>query len=179
MISRAMLLGRISSDGVKLSYSEHAKPWLSFTLVCEEPGCDGASYKTLIPVLVVGPQAGLLAEQLEPENLVCLEGKLQYKAAKTKDSSKLMLTPFAAPRLTALPSVSGRASVGAYGAGYGLCPSILTWTKPACGVGAAAWLACRTCTLIEAPWLIDGGLKYCAARPQSLTPTASIFRFPL
>ncbi len=72
------LIGAISSYGVKLNYTEHAKPQTSLTLVVEEPGKDGASYKTFVPVLIVGPQAEECATMLEPDERIGVSGKLAF-----------------------------------------------------------------------------------------------------
>lgn len=93
-VNRAILSGAVGQYGVKLTYTETAKPQTSFTLVCTEAGKDGASYWTFIPVLIIGTQAEDLAATLEPGDPVLLEGKLTYKAGKTKDAGKLVVTCF-------------------------------------------------------------------------------------
>ena len=94
-VNRVILSGTISQYGVKLTYTQQAKPQLSFSLVCEEPGRDGYTFKTFVPCVVVGPQAEVLAERLEPNDMVLLEGKLSYRAGKTKESGKLVVMGFA------------------------------------------------------------------------------------
>jgi hypothetical protein len=72
MINRVILCGAVDRYGVKLSYTEVAKPQLSCTLVCEDPGHDGAGFKAFIPVVVLGSRAEGLAETLEPGDLICV-----------------------------------------------------------------------------------------------------------
>jgi single-stranded DNA-binding protein len=90
-MNRCVVSGQVSESGLTLVYTEAGKPQATFTLICEEPGREGGTYKTFIPVLVVGPQAEAMAERLEPGDVVLLEGKLAYCAGKTKDSGKLVV----------------------------------------------------------------------------------------
>jgi single-stranded DNA-binding protein len=99
-VNRAILSGTIGQYGVKHSYTEQAKPQLSFSLTVAETGRDGATFRTFVPCAVVGPQAEALAETLEPGDVVLHEGKLTYRAGKTKESGKLVVTCFAVERLT-------------------------------------------------------------------------------
>jgi hypothetical protein len=85
-VNAVHLSGTIGQHGVKLSYTEQAKPQTSFTLIVEE-----GAYKTFVPVLIVGTRAEELAETLEAEDRVELSGKLTYKAGRTQDAGKLMV----------------------------------------------------------------------------------------
>jgi single-stranded DNA-binding protein len=102
-INRTILSGTIGHYGVKITYRDTGKPHTSFTLVCEELGRgeDKPAFKTFIPVLIVRPQAEACAETFEPGDTVLLEGKVAYKAGKTKDSGKLQVVAFGVGRLTA------------------------------------------------------------------------------
>jgi hypothetical protein len=51
-------------------------------------------------VLIVGAKAEDLAETLEAGDHVLLEGRLAYKAGKTKDAGKLLVTSFSVEVLT-------------------------------------------------------------------------------
>jgi single-stranded DNA-binding protein len=93
MINKTMLLGRISDYGCEISWRENGKPEVTFALLVEELR-DGKTYKTFVPVLVIGPKAEDLAETLEPGDLVCLDGKLAYKPGATKDAGKLVVVCF-------------------------------------------------------------------------------------
>jgi single-stranded DNA-binding protein len=88
-VNNVCLSGIVGQYGVKLSYTEQAKPQTSFTLVVAE-----GTYKTFIPVLIVGHNAETLAESLEPGELVALTGKLTYKAGRTKESGKLIVVSY-------------------------------------------------------------------------------------
>jgi len=109
-VNRVILSGTIGQYGVKIAWTESGKPQTTLTLVCEEPGKDGASYKTFVPVVIIGPQAETLAETLEPGDMILLEGKLAYRAGKTKESGKLAVTCF---------TVEVLAQSGALAAGVG------------------------------------------------------------
>jgi single-stranded DNA-binding protein len=97
MVNRVILAGEVGQYGVKISYTETGKPQTSFTLICTEAGKSG-EFKAFIPVLIVGGNAEPLAESIEPGDLVLVEGKLQYKPGKTKDSGKLMVTTYSVQR---------------------------------------------------------------------------------
>jgi single-stranded DNA-binding protein len=100
-MNHVSLVGTVGQYGVKLSYTEHSKPQTSLTLVVENPGKDGTTYKTFIPVLIVGSHAEEYAESLEPGDLLAIEaGKLAYKAGKTKDAGKLVVVTFDVERLS-------------------------------------------------------------------------------
>jgi hypothetical protein len=105
-INRTSLSGTIGQYGVKLSYTEQAKPQLSFSLTIAETGRDGATFRAIVPCVVVGLQTEALAETLEPGDFVLLEGKMTCRAGKTKESGKLVVTCFAV-------EVLGRAPVAA------------------------------------------------------------------
>jgi single-stranded DNA-binding protein len=83
------LSGRVSDYGPKLSYTEAGKPQTTFTLIVED-----GSFKTFVPVLILGSQAEHCAETLEAGALVLINGKLAYKSGKIKGSGKLIVTAF-------------------------------------------------------------------------------------
>jgi single-stranded DNA-binding protein len=95
------LSGKLSDYGCKITWTEQEKPQTSFALISEEPGREGTTFKTFVPVRLVGMQAEYWAETLEAGDLVLVGGKLNYKAGKTKDASTLVVTCFAVERLTA------------------------------------------------------------------------------
>jgi primosomal replication protein N len=90
-LNRVILSGTIGQYGVKIEWTAAGKPQMSFTLVCEEEGKVSATFRTFIPMLVVGAQAEALADTLEPGDHVRLEGKLMFQSGKTKESGKLMV----------------------------------------------------------------------------------------
>jgi single-stranded DNA-binding protein len=99
--NRVLLTGRCSQYGAKITWTEHGKPQTTFTLVVEEPGRDGASFKTFVPISVVGAKAEAIAETLEPDDLLVVDGKLAYKSSKTKEkeAGKLVVVTFDVERL--------------------------------------------------------------------------------
>jgi single-stranded DNA-binding protein len=106
-MNHVSLVGTVGQYGVKIAWTEGGKPQTSLTVIVEEPGKDKATYKTFIPVLVVGSRAEEAAETLEPGDLIAIEsGKLAYKAGKTKDAGKLVVVTFNVERLAATPAFS-------------------------------------------------------------------------
>jgi single-stranded DNA-binding protein len=101
------LVGTVGQYGVKIAWTEGGKPQTSLTVIVEEPGKDKATYKTFIPVLIVGSRAEEAAQTIEPGDLIAIEsGKLAYKAGKTKDAGKLVVVTFNVERLAAAPAFS-------------------------------------------------------------------------
>jgi single-stranded DNA-binding protein len=96
MINRVILCGRCSQYGPKISWTEQGKPQTTFTLVLEKDG----GYKTFVPILVVGAKSESVAETLQGDDLVMLEGSLSWKAGKTKDAGKFQVVCFDVQRLT-------------------------------------------------------------------------------
>jgi hypothetical protein len=64
-VNAVHLSGRISDHGPKSSWTEQGKGQCTFTLIVEEPGREGATFKTFVPICIVGPQAEHYAETLE------------------------------------------------------------------------------------------------------------------
>jgi single-stranded DNA-binding protein len=93
-INRVILSGTIGQYSVKIEWTAAGKPQTAFTLVCEEEGKVSTTFRTFIPVLIVGAQAEALAETLEPGDHVLLEGKLMFQSGKTKESGKLKVLTF-------------------------------------------------------------------------------------
>jgi single-stranded DNA-binding protein len=93
-INRVILSGVIGQYGVKIEWTVAGKPQTAFTLVCEEEGKVSTTFRTFIPVLIVGAQAESLAESLEAWDHVLLEGKLMFQSGKTEESGKLKVLAF-------------------------------------------------------------------------------------
>ena len=111
-VNRVILSGAVSSYGPKISWTDGGKPQCTFTLVCEEPGRDGRQFKTFIPVCVVGSQAEAVAEQLDADDVVLIDGRLSWKAGQTKDTGKLQVVCFEVEWLTKAPAVAETAGSG-------------------------------------------------------------------
>jgi single-stranded DNA-binding protein len=100
-LNRVILSGTIGQYGPKIEWTETGKAQTSFTLVCEEPRRgQSAPFKTFIPVLIVGAQAEACAETLEAGDVVVLEGKLAWKAGKSKDAGRLHVVAFSVESMT-------------------------------------------------------------------------------
>jgi single-stranded DNA-binding protein len=93
-VNKAIIGGVISSYGVRLSYTQAAKPQLLFQLDIEESG-----FHTFVPCQIVGPQAEGLAETLEPGEYVLVDGKLSWSKAQ----NKLQVVAFGVERLSTSP----------------------------------------------------------------------------
>jgi single-stranded DNA-binding protein len=88
-MNHVSLIGTVGQYGVKITWTEGGKPQTSLSVMVEEPGKEKATYNTFVPVLIVGSRAEEAAETLEPGDLIAIEGKLAYKAGKTKDRANL------------------------------------------------------------------------------------------
>jgi single-stranded DNA-binding protein len=105
-MNHVSLVGTVGQYGAKISWTEGGKPQTSLTLLTEEPGKEG-TYKTFIPVFIVGNRSEECAETLEAGDLIAIEhGKLSYKAGKTKDSGQLVVVAFSVERLESAPALS-------------------------------------------------------------------------
>jgi len=71
-MNHVSLVGTVGQYGAKISWTDGGKPQTSLTLVVENPGKDGTTYKTFIPVLVVGSRSEEYAESLEPGDLLAI-----------------------------------------------------------------------------------------------------------
>jgi single-stranded DNA-binding protein len=94
MINRVILCGRVSEYGPKISWTPQGKAQAEFTLIVPK-----GEFRTYVPILVVGAKAEETAEQLEPHELVMLEGSLSWKAGRTKEAGKLQVVCFEVLRL--------------------------------------------------------------------------------
>jgi single-stranded DNA-binding protein len=78
-MNTVMLIGRIGTRGVKLSYSEQAVPICTFWREVDEVGKGGQRYTSYIPVAVTGKCAEDAAAALEPGDEVLVDGRLKYR----------------------------------------------------------------------------------------------------
>jgi hypothetical protein len=93
-VNRVILVGRCSQYGPKIAWTDQGKPQTSFTLVLEE-----GTYKTFVPVLCVGAGAEAAAEDIAANELLLVDGRLSWKAGRTKDAGKLVVVCFGVERL--------------------------------------------------------------------------------
>jgi single-stranded DNA-binding protein len=96
MSNVVVISGRISDYGPKLRPLPSGKWELSFTLCCDEPGRDGQTYTTYVPVLIHGAACETLAETLEPRDIVLVTGKIAWtkKVSKGEEKSGLAVTTY-------------------------------------------------------------------------------------
>ncbi|MGH8069282.1 MAG: single-stranded DNA-binding protein [Candidatus Entotheonellia bacterium] len=100
------LAGKVGDYGCRITWTEQSKPQTSFTLIVEEAGRDGASFKTFVPICIIGTQAEPLAERLEAGDHVLVSGKLSYKSGKTKDAGRVMVMCFGVEVLATAPATA-------------------------------------------------------------------------
>jgi hypothetical protein len=67
------LIGTTGQYGVKITYTEHAKPQMCFTLIVAE-----GAYQRFILGVIVGNQAKEMAEILELGDVVLVKGRLRW-----------------------------------------------------------------------------------------------------
>ena len=89
MSNVAVISGRVSDYGPKISWSEAGEPSCTFTVIVPD-----GSFKTFVTVCCVGPKAEEVCERLEPGIYVEVSGKLGYRASKTKGDGKLVVMCF-------------------------------------------------------------------------------------
>src|SRR5262245_53141402 len=106
------LSGSVSQYGVKLSYTEGARPVCTFSLVVCELARDGSGkvFQSFVPIMVVGNAAESCASSLEPGDLVEIMGKIGYRKGKSeKDAPGLQVTTFEVRQISTLvPPVTDR-----------------------------------------------------------------------
>jgi single-stranded DNA-binding protein len=93
-LNRVILSGRCSQYGPRITWTEQGKAQTSFTVVVEK-----GEFKTFIPVLCVGPKAEEVAETLQPDERLLIEGSLSYRKGRTKESGRLEVVVFDVERL--------------------------------------------------------------------------------
>jgi single-stranded DNA-binding protein len=122
-LNSVALCGRVTDAGVKLTYLPSGHPEAKFTVLLEEAGGkDGQqTFRLFVPVVIYGSRAEILAETLEPGDLVSLVGKLGWRTlpatkADPKPTGKLTVVAWQIERLagaTAPAPVGERVDEGA------------------------------------------------------------------
>jgi single-stranded DNA-binding protein len=80
MLNHVALLGKVTDAGCKLTYSERGTPEVRWTLILEETGPEGQTFKTFIPCHSFGKSAEAIAEQIDPGDWVLIaDGKLKVR----------------------------------------------------------------------------------------------------
>jgi single-stranded DNA-binding protein len=95
-INHALIIGRISKAGPKLSYASSGTPICSLVVEVDEVGKDHQTFTTYLPVEVSGKYAETVAAEVEPGDEIQIVGKLKYKSVvdpKTQaKTSKLIIS---------------------------------------------------------------------------------------
>jgi single-stranded DNA-binding protein len=88
-LNKATIIGRITSAGPKMAYTQQGTPMLSFWLEVSERGKDGKVFTSYIPVEITGKLSEDIAESIEAGDELLIDGKLKYRSAGvTKDGKK-------------------------------------------------------------------------------------------
>jgi single-stranded DNA-binding protein len=81
-LTRAVVIGRVTSAGPKLKYDERAPPTCTFWLDVEESGKEGQTRHSYIPVEIIAKHSQSVAESLESGMECLVEGRLARPAAR-------------------------------------------------------------------------------------------------
>jgi single-stranded DNA-binding protein len=106
-LNSVALCGRVTDAGVKLTYLPSGSPEVKWTLALEELSKDGQqTFRLFVPVIVYGARAEVLAEILEPGDLVTVQGKLGWRAPPAtkmtpKPAGKLVVLAWQVEQLAA------------------------------------------------------------------------------
>jgi single-stranded DNA-binding protein len=86
-INKVIVMGCVQ-EGLKLTYGPEGTPQCSLTLLLEEGGKDGGTYKLYLPVDVFSTHAEWVAEHVHAGALVLIDGKLRWKSWVDKQGQK-------------------------------------------------------------------------------------------
>jgi single stranded DNA-binding protein len=87
-LNKVLLIGQVAPEGVKFGYNENNTPEAIWTIVVEEPGAQGALFKTFIPCVAYAKTAEAVVETLQAGQTVFLEGRLKFRSWMTKTGEK-------------------------------------------------------------------------------------------
>ena len=87
-LNKVLLIGQVAPEGVKFGYNENNTPEAIWTIVVEEPGAQGALFKTFIPCVAYAKAAEAMVETLQAGQTVFLEGRLKFRSWMTKTGEK-------------------------------------------------------------------------------------------
>jgi single-stranded DNA-binding protein len=87
-LNKVLLMGQVTPEGVKFGYNENGTPEAIWTMVVEEPGAQGALFKTFIPCVAYARAAEAIVETLRAGQTVFLEGRLKFRSLMTKSGEK-------------------------------------------------------------------------------------------
>jgi single stranded DNA-binding protein len=87
-LNKVIICGKVTDASLKLTYTSEGTPQCAFTLMVEELGRDGSSFKLFVPVEVFGKQAEPVAEQINAGDVILVDGKLKWKSWLDKKGEK-------------------------------------------------------------------------------------------
>jgi single-strand DNA-binding protein len=106
-INKVIVMGRVQ-EGLKLTYSPEGTPQCSLTVLVEEGGKDGSTYKLYLPVDVFSTHAEWVAAHVNAGDLVLIDGKLRWKSwldTQGQKQGKLALMGWQVSLLTPTPAM--------------------------------------------------------------------------
>jgi single-stranded DNA-binding protein len=87
-LTRATVIGVVTSAGPKLTYDPRGNPTCSFWLDCIEVDKTGQTRHSYIPVEIIGKLSESIAESLESGMECLVEGRLAYRKAMGKNGQE-------------------------------------------------------------------------------------------
>jgi single-stranded DNA-binding protein len=78
--NHALIIGRVSKAGPKLTYAASGTPTCSFVVEVDELGKGGEVFTTYLPAEISGKYAEAVAAEVEPGDEVMISGKLKYRS---------------------------------------------------------------------------------------------------
>lgn len=87
-LNKVLVVGRVTEQGVKIQWAENGTPETRWTLVVEEPGQAGATFRLFVPCCAYGKTAEAIGEQVNAADGLYLDGKLKWRSWIDKAGAK-------------------------------------------------------------------------------------------
>ena len=87
-INKVLLVGDVTDAGPKISWNEAGSPCTTFTLLLEEAGKEGQTFKLFVPVEVWGKHAEWVAETIAAGMAVLIDGRLKWRSSVDRQGQK-------------------------------------------------------------------------------------------